>query len=116
MPLAEGGGQAGEGQAIYVAGKAHDNAHQDEAVARTMEAFGRIDYLFNKSVRTPVVRPCWTSTSPWSARILDINVVSAFEWTQRVYRAWMKSNGGAVRQRRLGRGLPAGPRARHSTA
>jgi 3-oxoacyl-[acyl-carrier protein] reductase len=29
-------------------------------------------------------------------KILDINVISAFEWTQRVYRAWMASNGGAI--------------------
>jgi len=29
-------------------------------------------------------------------KILDVNVVSAFSWTQKAVRAWMRPNGGAV--------------------
>jgi 3-oxoacyl-[acyl-carrier protein] reductase len=95
-PLAEAVAKLGEGQAIYVAGKAHDNAHQDEVVARTMEAFGRIDYLVNNVGTNPVFGPVLDLDVAVVRKILDINVVSAFEWTQRVVPAWMKSNGGAV--------------------
>jgi len=95
-PLAEAVAKLGEGQAIYVAGKAHDNAHQDEVVARTMEAFGRVDYLVNNVGTNPVFGPLMDLDVAVVRKILDINVVSAFEWTQRVYHSWMKQNGGAV--------------------
>ena len=95
-PLAGAVAKLGEGQAIYVAGKAHDNAHQDEVVARTMEAFGRIDYLVNNVGTNPVYGPVLELDVAVVRKILDINVVAAFEWTQRAYQAWMKEHGGAV--------------------
>jgi NAD(P)-dependent dehydrogenase (short-subunit alcohol dehydrogenase family) len=95
-PLAEAVAKLGEGQAIYVAGKAHDNAHQGEVVARTLEAFGRVDYLVNNVGTNPVFGPIMDLDVAVVRKILDINLVSAFEWTQRVYHSWMKQNGGAV--------------------
>ena len=96
-PLAEAVAELGEGQAISVAGKAHDAAHQDEAVAQGHGGL-RPDRLPGQQRRyQPGVRSrCWTSTSDVVRKILDINVVSAFDWTQRVYRAWMSRHGGAV--------------------
>src|SRR5262245_43375112 len=44
-PLAEAAAKLGADQAIFVAGKAHDAAHQDETVERTLATFGRLDYL-----------------------------------------------------------------------
>src|SRR3954469_17220160 len=44
----------GADRAIGVAGKAHDEAHQAVAVERTMEAFGRIDFLANNAGTNPV--------------------------------------------------------------
>ena len=44
-PLVAAVEKLGDGNAIYVAGKAHDSAHQDETVARAMDAFGRIATL-----------------------------------------------------------------------
>src|ERR1700704_371321 len=85
-----------EGRAIFVAGKAHDAAHQEEAVGRTLDAFGRVDYLVNNVGTNPVFGSIIDLDADVVRKILDINLVSAFEWTQRVYRAWMERNGGAV--------------------
>jgi ABC-type dipeptide/oligopeptide/nickel transport system ATPase subunit len=41
------------GEAIGVAGKADDPAHQAAAVAATMERFGRLDYLVNNAGTSP---------------------------------------------------------------
>ena len=95
-PLAEAAAQLGSDQVIYVAGKAHDQAHQDETITKTLEAFGRIDYLVNNVGTNPVFGPVLDLTSEVARKIIDINVVSAFEWTQRVHRAWMGANGGAI--------------------
>jgi 3-oxoacyl-[acyl-carrier protein] reductase len=95
-PLAEAVAKLGEDRAIYVAGKAHDSAHQEEAVTKALETFGRIDYLVNNVGTNPVFGPTLDLDAAVVRKILDINVISAFEWTQRVYRAWMSQHGGAV--------------------
>jgi NAD(P)-dependent dehydrogenase (short-subunit alcohol dehydrogenase family) len=95
-PLAEAVEALGADRAIFVAGKAHDADHQKEAVSRTIEAFGRVDYLVNNVGTNPVFGPTIELESDVVRKILDINLVSAFEWTQRVYRTWMQANGGAI--------------------
>jgi len=94
--LAEAAASLGEGAAITVAGRAHDAAHQEEAVGRTLEAFGRIDFLVNNVGTNPVFGPIIDLDLDVVRKILDINVVSAFAWTQRVHRAWMAEHGGAI--------------------
>jgi NAD(P)-dependent dehydrogenase (short-subunit alcohol dehydrogenase family) len=86
----------GPGRAVGVAGKAHDAAHQDEAVARAMEEFGRVDFLVNNVGTSPVFGPMLEQTADVVRKILDINVMAAFEWTQKVHRASMSTHGGAV--------------------
>jgi NAD(P)-dependent dehydrogenase (short-subunit alcohol dehydrogenase family) len=95
-PLAEAVASLGADSAVFVAGKAHDSEHQDEVVAKTLETFGRIDYLVNNVGTNPVYGPMLDLDSAAVRKILDVNLISAFEWTQKVYRAWMKNNGGAV--------------------
>jgi len=95
-PLAEAAASLGEGWAMAVAGRAHDTAHQEEVVAKTMEAFGRIDFLVNNVGTNPVFGPVIDLDAEVIRKILDINVVSAFAWTQRVHRAWMAEHGGAI--------------------
>ena len=68
-----------------MAGKAHDAAHQEETVARTLEAYGRIDYLVNNVGTNPVFGPVLDLDRDAVRKILDINLVSAFEWTKRVH-------------------------------
>jgi 3-oxoacyl-[acyl-carrier protein] reductase len=95
-PLAEAVESLGKGQAIYVAGKAHDAAHQEETVARTLEAFGRVDYLVNNVGANPVFGPVIDVDAAVFRKILDINLVATFEWIQRVHQAWMGAHGGAI--------------------
>jgi 3-oxoacyl-[acyl-carrier protein] reductase len=95
-PLVEAAASLGEGRAIAVAGRAHDSGHQEEAIARTMETFGRIDFLVNNVGTNPVFGPIIDHDMDVLRKVLDINVVSAFAWTQRVHRVWLADNGGAI--------------------
>jgi NAD(P)-dependent dehydrogenase (short-subunit alcohol dehydrogenase family) len=83
-------------QAIAVAGKAHDPAHQDAVVATAMDTFGRIDYLVNNVGTNPVYGPILDLDAGVVSKIFEINVLSAFQWTQKVYRAWLSEHGGAI--------------------
>lgn len=83
-------------QAIAVAGKAHDPAHQDEVVAKAMATFGRIDYLVNNVGTNPVYGPILDLEPSVVSKIFEINVLAAFQWTQKVYRAWLSEHGGAI--------------------
>ena len=95
-PLERAAAALGAGRAIAVAGKAHDSDHRDEAVARTLATFGRVDYLVNNVGTNPVFGPMLDLDADLVRKILDINVVSAFSWTQRVHQAWMSQHGGGV--------------------
>ncbi|HET6211883.1 MAG TPA: SDR family NAD(P)-dependent oxidoreductase, partial [Micromonosporaceae bacterium] len=55
-PLDEAAKNLG-GAVLAVAGKAHDEAHQEDAVQRTLDAFGRIDFLVNNVATNPVFGP-----------------------------------------------------------
>ena len=94
--LAEAVATLGADRAIGVAGKAHDEQHQEEAVARAMAEFGRIDYLVNNVATNPVFGPAIDATPDLVRKILDVNLVSALRWTQRVHAAWLGQHGGAV--------------------
>lgn len=94
--LAEAVASLGADRAIGVAGKAHDEQHQEEAVARAMAEFGRIDYLVNNVATNPVFGPAIDATADLVRKILDVNLVSALRWTQRVHAAWLGQHGGAV--------------------
>jgi 3-oxoacyl-[acyl-carrier protein] reductase len=86
----------GAEHAMGVAGKAHDEAHQADAVARTLKEFGRIDFLVNNVATNPVFGPAIDAPPELVRKILDVNLVSAFGWTQRVHAAWLAEHGGAV--------------------
>jgi NAD(P)-dependent dehydrogenase (short-subunit alcohol dehydrogenase family) len=85
----------GTGHAIAVAGKARER-HQEETVARVLAEFGRVDFLVNNVATNPVFGPAIDGTAELVRKILDVNLVSAYGWTQRVYRAWQAEHGGAV--------------------
>lgn len=82
--------------AIGVAGRAHDEAHQEEAVARAMAEFGRIDFLVNNVGTNPVYGPLLDQPADVLRKVMDINVLAALGWTRRVYEAWQGEHGGAV--------------------
>ncbi|WP_086564584.1 SDR family oxidoreductase [Streptomyces africanus] len=86
----------GPDRAIYAVGKAHDEAHQAAAVERTMEAFGRVDYLVNNAGTNPVFGPIADLDLNVARKVFETNVVSALGFAQRTWHAWQKDNGGAI--------------------
>lgn len=86
----------GPEHAIGVAGKAHDPVHQDAAVTATLEAFGRVDMLVNNAGINPVYGPLLELDLDAGRKILEVNLLAALAWTQRVHKAWMGEHGGAI--------------------
>ncbi|MFD7438485.1 SDR family oxidoreductase [Streptomyces sp. NPDC059861] len=88
--------QLGSDRVIGVAGKAHDLDHQAIAVERTMEAFGRVDYLVNNAGTNPVFGPIADLDLDVARKVFETNVVSALGFAQKTWHAWQKENGGAI--------------------
>jgi NAD(P)-dependent dehydrogenase (short-subunit alcohol dehydrogenase family) len=95
-PLTQAAQGLGDGRAMAVVGRAHDPEHQADAVARTLDTFGRIDYLVNNVGTNPVFGPVLDLDTEVIRKVFDINVLAAFSWTQRVCQAWMAAHGGAI--------------------
>jgi NAD(P)-dependent dehydrogenase (short-subunit alcohol dehydrogenase family) len=81
---------------IGVAGKAHDQAHQAEAVARAMDAFGRLDHLVNNAGTNPVYGLLTDLDLDVARKVYETNVVSALGFAQQTWKAWQKEHGGAI--------------------
>ncbi|MPY50367.1 SDR family oxidoreductase [Streptomyces acidicola] len=86
----------GADRVIGVPGKAHDEAHQAVAVERTMEAFGRVDFLVNNAGTNPVFGPIADLDLNVARKVFETNVVSALGFAQKTWHAWQKDNGGAI--------------------
>jgi 3-oxoacyl-[acyl-carrier protein] reductase len=95
-PLAQAAAGLGGERALAVAGKAHDADHVAETIEATMRRYGRIDYLVNNVGTNPVFGPVIDLPTDTVRKILDINLVSAFAWTQAVHHAWLSEHGGAI--------------------
>ncbi|MCM3262808.1 SDR family oxidoreductase [Streptomyces thermoviolaceus] len=94
--LKEAAERLGSERVMTVAGKAHDEAHQREAVERVMETFGRIDYLVNNAGTNPVFGPLADLDLNVARKVFETNVLSALGFAQRTWHAWQKDNGGAI--------------------
>ncbi|MEU9478541.1 SDR family oxidoreductase [Streptomyces sp. NPDC048191] len=86
----------GPDRVIGVAGKAHDLDHQTEVVDRTMEAFGRLDFLVNNAGTNPVFGPIANLDLDVARKVFETNVISALGFAQKTWHAWQKENGGAI--------------------
>ncbi|MFI7400318.1 SDR family oxidoreductase [Streptomyces sp. NPDC049541] len=94
--LKEAVDKLGAERVIGIAGKAHDLEHQSEAVERTMEAFGRVDYLVNNAGTNPVFGPIADLDLDVARKVFETNVISALGFAQKTWHAWQKDNGGAI--------------------
>ena len=94
--LKEAVDRLGAERVIGVAGKAHDLDHQTEAVERTMEAFGRLDFLVNNAGTNPVFGPIADLDLNVARKVFETNVISALGFAQKSWHAWQKDNGGAI--------------------
>ncbi|MGW7383605.1 SDR family oxidoreductase [Streptomyces sp. NPDC054794] len=94
--LKEAVDRLGADRVIGVAGKAHDLDHQAEAVERTMEAFGRVDFLVNNAGTNPVFGPIADLDLDVARKVFETNVISALGFAQKTWHAWQKDNGGAI--------------------
>lgn len=94
--LKEAVDKLGAERVIGVAGKAHDLDHQAEAVGRTMEAFGRLDFLVNNAGTNPVFGPIADLDLGVARKVFETNVISALGFAQKTWHAWQKDNGGAI--------------------
>jgi len=99
----------GPGVAIAVAGKADDAGHQEEAVASTIEAFGRLDMLVNNTGINPVYGPITDIDPAAAAKILAVNALAPLDWTRRARDAWMGEHGGSIVNVASVAGLRASP-------
>ena len=86
----------GPDNAIFVPGKSDDPEHQDEAIARTLEAFGRVDMLVNNTGINPVYGPIVDIDPAAAAKILAVNVLAPLAWTKKARDAWMGEHGGSI--------------------
>lgn len=86
----------GSGNAIGVAGSGDNVEHQADAIAKTIEAFGRVDFLVNNTGINPVYGRMIDIDLAAAEKIFQVNVLSALSWAQKVYVAWMADNGGAI--------------------
>jgi NAD(P)-dependent dehydrogenase (short-subunit alcohol dehydrogenase family) len=86
----------GPEHAIAVAGKADDPAHQEQAVAQTLEAFGRLDLLVNNTGINPYFGSVLDTDPGAAAKTFAVNVLAPLAWTRRARDAWMGEHGGAV--------------------
>jgi len=88
------GGDAG--RVLTVVGNAGSEESREEAVTRTVEAFGGIGILVNNAGVNPTYGPLVDADLGAVRKIFDINVVAALGFVQLAHKAWMGEHGGAV--------------------
>ncbi len=86
----------GPEHAIAVRGRADDESHQRDAIARTIETFGSLDLLVNNTGINPAYGPLMQLDLDAARKIVEVNCIAALSWAQQAYAAWLGEHGGAV--------------------
>lgn len=94
-PLAEAAAALGD-RARAVAGAADNAEHQDEVVATALREFGSLDFLVNNTGINPAYGPLMGVDPGVARKIMEVNVVAALSWVQKIQAAWQQEHGGAI--------------------
>lgn len=94
--LVDGPAEGAAERVLGVPGNAASAPAREEAVTRTVEAFGSLDILVNNTGINPTYGPLMDADLDAVRKIFDVNVVAALGFLQLAYRAWMREHGGAV--------------------
>ncbi|EFL23922.1 short-chain dehydrogenase/reductase family oxidoreductase [Streptomyces himastatinicus ATCC 53653] len=84
-------------RALACPGDVADASHIEEAVARTVAAFGRLDILVNNAATNAPLGPLIDADPLAWRRAFAINVEAPLRLTHAAWRAWMRDHGGAAR-------------------
>ncbi|MBW3621394.1 MAG: SDR family oxidoreductase [Actinobacteria bacterium] len=82
--------------AIAVAGNTSDATHREDAVRRTIDAFGSLDILVNNAATNVQYGALVDADLAAVEKILAVNYVAPIGWVQAVWHAWMAEHGGTI--------------------
>jgi NAD(P)-dependent dehydrogenase (short-subunit alcohol dehydrogenase family) len=85
-----------DGEVAWHAANAGDPVAGAACVAATMDRFGSIDILVNNAATNPYMGPLMGLDEPRAAKTVQVNQWAVVQWTQEVWRASMKDNGGSI--------------------
>jgi NAD(P)-dependent dehydrogenase (short-subunit alcohol dehydrogenase family) len=87
----------GAENAIAVAGRADDKAHQADAIATAVREFGRLDVLVNNTGINPAFGPLTELDDDAARKIMEVNVLAALSWSRAALTAGLGASGtGAI--------------------
>lgn len=87
---------ASGGEAVALHTDVSDAASLDAMLARTLDRFGRVDYLVNNAGMLGPIKPLWECTDEEVGRVYGLNVRAVFACTRTVVRSMMERRSGAI--------------------